>query len=166
MSIYWSFRGEKWLYTDLSGGKTSICSFFPGGKMSRGKNEYVTPVKINCICSLCEIWQKSSYKAHIYKIHDSKSRTNKLYIFCPNTYIVNLCVTYLRDRPFNLKGGGGGLWFFDSFRKKISDNTRVRIFIFLLRKARIFFPEFHIRLYDKNSESNFFFPPPKSEYFF
>ena len=40
-----------------------------------------------------------------------------------------------------------------------SDNTRVRIFIY--------FPEFNIRLYDTNSESYlFFFPPPKSEYFF
>ena len=40
-----------------------------------------------------------------------------------------------------------------------SDNTRVRTFIF--------FPEFNIRLYDKNSESDYyFFPPPKSEYFF
>ncbi len=38
---------------------------------------------------------------------------------------------------------------------------------FLSRKAGIFFPEFNIRLYDKNSESNYFvFPPPKSEYFF
>ena len=33
-------------------------------------------------------------------------------------------------------------------------------------KARIFFPEFNIRLYDKNSESDFFFPQPKLEYFF
>ena len=64
----------------------------------------------------------------------------------------------LRDRPFNLKrGGGGGLWFFASFRIFFSDNTRVIIFIF---------PEFTIRLYDKNSESDYFFPPPKSEYFF
>ena len=32
---------------------------------------------------------------------------------------------------------------------------------------RYFFPEFNIRLYDKNSESDFFFfAPPKSEYFF
>jgi hypothetical protein len=39
--------------------------------------------------------------------------------------------------------------------------------LFLPRKARNFFPEFNIRLYDKNSESDyFFFPPPKSEYFF
>jgi hypothetical protein len=38
---------------------------------------------------------------------------------------------------------------------------------FLSRKARIFFPENNIRLYDKNSESDYFvFPPPKSEYFF
>ena len=38
-----------------------------------------------------------------------------------------------------------------------SDNTSVRIFIFLSRKARIFFPESNITLYDKNSESNYFF---------
>ena len=63
---------------------------------------------------------------------------------------------YIRDRPFNLKGGG--LWNFVSLRIFFSDNTRVRIFIF--------FPKFNIRLYDKNSESDFFFPPPKSEYFF
>ena len=32
---------------------------------------------------------------------------------------------------------------------------------------RIYFQEFNIRLYDKNSESDYFFiPPPKSEYFF
>ena len=53
MSIYWSFRGEKWVYTDLSGGKTSIYSFFPGGRMSRGKNEYVTPV---CRLEKLEMW--------------------------------------------------------------------------------------------------------------
>jgi hypothetical protein len=44
-----------------------------------------------------------------------------------------------RDRPFNLKGG---LWFIVSFRNFFSDNTRVRIFIFLSRKAQIFFQEF------------------------
>ena len=32
----------------------------------------------------------------------------------------------LRDRPFSLKGGGGGgLWFFVSFKKNFSDSTRV-----------------------------------------
>jgi hypothetical protein len=60
-----------------------------------------------------------------------------------------------------------GLWFFVSFRIFFSDNTRVRIFLFWSRKARIFFQESNIRLYDKNSESDYiFFPPPKSEYFF
>ena len=72
-------------------------------------------------------------------------------------------LSVFRDRPFNLKGG---LWFFVSFRNFFSDNTRVRIFIFLSCKTRIFFPEFNVRLYDKNSESDYFFPPPKSEYFF
>jgi hypothetical protein len=66
----------------------------------------------------------------------------------------------IRDRPFNLQGE---LWFFVSLRKFFR-TTRVRIFIFLSRKTRIFFPKFNIRLYDKNSESDyFFFPPPKSE---
>ena len=48
-----------------------------------------------------------------------------------------LCIL-LRDRPFNLQGGAMGF-----FR-----TTRVRIF---------FSSEFNIRLYDKNSESDYFF---------
>ena len=41
------------------------------------------------------------------------------------------------------------------------------IFIFFVAQSANFFPEFNIRLYDKNSESDYFFlPPPKSEYFF
>ena len=39
-------------------------------------------------------------------------------------------------------------------------------YFFLSLEAQIFFPEFNIRLYDKSSESDFFFPPPESEYFF
>ena len=58
----------------------------------------------------------------------------------------------VRDRPFNLKGGGYGYLFRSEF---------------FFRKARFFFPDLNIRLYDKNSESDYyFFPPPKSEYFF
>ena len=45
----------------------------------------------------------------------------------------------------------GGLWFFVSFRIFFSDNTRVRIFIFFVAQ------DFHITLYDKTSESDFFF---------
>ena len=76
----------------------------------------------------------------------------------------------LRDRPFNLEGG---VWCFDSFRKKISDKTRVRIFILFVAQNKysnsrvvrkqisvrnnFFPPEFNIRLYDKISESDYFF---------
>ena len=70
----------------------------------------------------------------------------------------------IRDRPFNLQVG---LWFFISFRIFFSDNTRVRIFFCLSREEQIIFPELNIRLYDKNSESHyFFFLYQKSEYFF
>ena len=70
----------------------------------------------------------------------------------------------IRDRPFNLKGGYGFL-----FRStKIFRTTQeLEYFIFLLRKAHNFFSEFIIRLYHKNSESDYYFPPTqKSEYFF
>jgi hypothetical protein len=37
----------------------------------------------------------------------------------------------------------------------------------IVTQSTNFFPQFNIRLIDKNSESDyFFFPPPKSEYFF
>ena len=45
----------------------------------------------------------------------------------------------VRDRPFNLKGGGGGGMVFCSFRNFFSDNTRVRIFIFFCRTKHEFF---------------------------
>ena len=72
-----------------------------------------------------------------------------LFIQIPWHWILQL----IRDRPFNLKGG---LWFFVSFRKFSSDNTR----------GRTFFPEFNIRLYDKNSESDFFFFLHQNQNFF
>ena len=72
-----------------------------------------------------------------------------------------------RDRPFNLKGGGGGgVMVFCFVQNFFSDNTRDRILIFLSRKARIFFPESNIRLYDKNSESDYFFSSTKIRIFF
>ena len=52
----------------------------------------------------------------------------------------------------------GGLWFFVWFRIFFSDNTRVRILIFFVGQcANFFLSEFNIRLYDKNSESHYFF---------
>jgi hypothetical protein len=64
-----------------------------------------------------------------------KSRfLRKCYIFKYKTLDLFIII---RDRPFNLKGGGGGLWFFISFRIFFSDNTRVRIFIFFVQNLTL-----------------------------
>jgi hypothetical protein len=55
---------------------------------------------------------------------------------------------WVRDRPFNLKGGYGFL-----FRSEICFRTtrELEYLFFMSRKALMFFfPEFNIRLYDKN----------------
>ena len=71
----------------------------------------------------------------------------------------------LRDRPFNLKRGGGGYGFL--FRSEFFFRTtqEFEYLFFLLRKAK-FFPECNISLYDKNSESNFFFSLHQSQNIF
>jgi hypothetical protein len=66
------------------------------------------------------------------------------------------------------------IFWFPMLRKKysdfvggqnfFSDNTRDRIFFFFCRE--FFFPEFNIRLYDKNSESGYFFSSNKIRIFF
>ena len=60
----------------------------------------------------------------------------------------------LRDRPFNLKGG---LMVFCFVQNYFFRTTQELEFFFLSRKVRNFFQEFNIRLYDKNSESDYFF---------
>ena len=72
---------------------------------------------------------------------------------------------FVRDRPFNLKGG---LWFFASFRNFFLDNTRNRIFIFFCcAMCEFFFQSLTLGYMTKTlNQIFFFFPPPKSEYFF
>ena len=72
-------------------------------------------------------------------------------------------MTSVRDRPFNLEGGYGFLFRSEFFFR----TTQELEFFFLSPKARIFFPEFNIRLYDKNSESYYYFFQQhwESEYF-
>jgi hypothetical protein len=53
-----------------------------------------------------------------------------------------------------LKGGYGFLFRSEFFFRTTRE---LEYLFFLSRKARIFFPEFNIRLYDKNSESDYFF---------
>ena len=68
---------------------------------------------------------------------------------------------YIRDRPFNLQGGGGGGsgGFYGGFfvQKNFSDNTRDRIFVFL---------NLTLGYMTKTLNQIIFFSPPKSEYFF
>ena len=56
----------------------------------------------------------------------------------------------LRDRPFNLGGGVMGFFF----------RTTQELEFFFFCRTKCEFPEFNIRLYDKHSESDYFFPPP------
>jgi hypothetical protein len=52
-------------------------------------------------------------------------------------------------------------------RMRLWKTRELEYLFFLSRKARNFFQKINIKLYNKNSESDyFFFPPPKSEYFF
>ena len=51
-------------------------------------------------------------------------------------------------------------------QKIFPDNMRVIIFIFFVAQSAIFFPKFNIRLYDKNSETDFFSPSTKIRIFF
>ena len=60
-------------------------------------------------------------------------------------------------------GGGYGFLLRSEFFFWTTQELELNFFV---AQSAIFFSEFNIRLYDKNSESDFFFPPPKSEYFF
>jgi hypothetical protein len=79
---------------------------------------------------------------------------------CTSSSISYLCII---DKFCNSVFNFYGFLFLSEFFFR---TTRELEDFFLSRKARIFFPEFNIRLYDKNSELDFCFPPPKSEYFF
>ena len=60
-------------------------------------------------------------------------------IMCPSgvTCLPADCWLKLRERPFNLKGGGR-LWFFVWLKQNFSDKTRVRIFFFVAESAKFF----------------------------
>ena len=60
----------------------------------------------------------------------------------------------LRDRPYNLKGGG--LWFFVSFRNFFSDNTSQNIF-FCRSKREFFFHNSTLGYMTKTRNQIFFF---------
>ena len=88
---------------------------------------------------------------------------------CTYTIGALLLQDYIRYRPFNLQGEGEEGYSF-LFRSEIFFRTTRELefffFFFLLRKTRNFFPEFNINLYEKNSESDYFFSSTKIRIFF
>ena len=80
------------------------------------------------------------------------------------TYVWTRHVVLLGNDHLTCRGGYG---FMFRSEKKFRTTRELEYLFFLSRKARNFFPEFNIRFYDKNSESDYFcFSPPKSKYFF
>ena len=61
-------------------------------------------------------------------------------------------------------GAGYGLLFCSEFFFRTT--RELEYLFFLSRKAQIFFPEFNIRFFDKNSESDYFFSSTKIRIFF
>ena len=76
-----------------------------------------------------------------------------------------LFIPVLGTDHLTCRGGGGyGVFFIQNF---FFGHHELEYLFFLLPKPRNYFQEFNIRLYDKNSESDYnFCSPPKSEYFF
>ena len=64
-------------------------------------------------------------------------------------FLVSIRVNHLTCR--------GGYGFFFRSEKKIRTTQDLEYLFFLSRKVQNFFPEFNIRLYNKNSESDYFF---------
>jgi hypothetical protein len=89
---------------------------------------------------------------------------------CTYTIGALLLQDYIRYRPFNLQGEGeegyGFLFRSEKFFRTTRELEFFFFFFFLLRKTRNFFPEFNINLYEKNSESDYFFSSTKIRIFF
>ena len=83
------------------------------------------------------------YDIHVYFsiINVSIHVLNKVNIL--SIYIYSQ--TCLRDRPFNLKGGGYGFLFRSEFFFRTIQE--LEYFFLLLHEARIFFPEFNVTVF-------------------
>ena len=110
-------------------------------------------------CHFKHLWKKPEYYCNISvgSINGTAKNTGcfdlKMFRNCPIRIEIITGSHIFRDRPFNLKGGGYGFLF----RSEIIFRTtqELEYLSILSRKARIFFPEFNIRLYDQNQ--NIFF---------
>ena len=137
------------------------------------------PLYFNIIkCMLLYWYRLENLGKEFPLLKEAYNETKLLYLSKKTTWyesiniIVNILKTtntdinlLLRDRPFNLKGGGG-LWFFVSFRIFFSDNTRVRIFFFCRAEWEIFFQNLTLGYMTKTLNKIFFFPSTKIRIFF
>ena len=90
-----------------------------------------------------------------YQIHNQSVSTEKIH------------TQLLRNRPFNLQGGGGeGLWFL--FRSEFFFRTtrELEYYFFCRAKRELFFFQNTTLRYLTKTLNQIFFPPTKSEYFF
>ena len=96
------------------------------------------------------------------KPSSKKKNSNVIYLLKTNQHNAT---RQLRDRPFNLKGGG---YVFLFRSKKMFRTTReLEYFIFFCRaKCEFFFQNTTLGYMTKTLNQIIFFPPPKSEYFF
>jgi hypothetical protein len=84
----------------------------------------------------CWYWIHPSVRSLIWRLFDHQI----LVIWTLHTqFFLFPIFCFVMDRPFNLKGGGEGLWVFVSFRIFFSDNRRVRIFIYFVAQSAKFF---------------------------
>ena len=87
-------------------------------------------------------------------------------VITKNTIILNIINDILQTLGtdhLTCRGGYGFLFHSEFFFRTTRE---LEYLIFLLRKAQFFFPEFNIMLYDKKSESDFFFSSTKIRIFF
>ena len=91
-----------------------------------------------------------------------------------NSHVSHICkkasqqLNVLRDRPFNLKRGGGGGYGFLFRSAFFFRTTRELVYLFFCRprKREIFFQNSTLGYMTKTLNQIIVFPPPKSEYFF
>ena len=107
------------------------------------------------------------YIKHIYKNKRDKLDPNNFKHIMILSCVSKLFTAILRDRLFNLKGGGGGGYGF-LFRSEFffSANTRVRIFYFFRAKREIFFQNLTLDYMTKTLNQIIFFPSTKIRIFF
>ena len=115
--------------------------------------------QVNCLIQFYATDQVNSYLITMsfmkHRLYSQRSRAHQTMFF------VLKCITdkYIRDRPFNLNGGGGYVFFFGHHKSQ-------NIYFFCRSKREIFFQNSTLGYMTKTLNQIIFFPPPISEYFF